>query len=48
MYLNKHGGLLLTGYAEMGTTADQAKPGLERLIRPPIETNVDNEKLREQ
>lgn len=48
IYSNKHGGLLFTGDAAMGTTADQSEAGLERLIRPPIETNVDDEKLREQ
>jgi len=42
-----HGGLLLTGDAAMGTTAYQAEAGLERLIRPPISTNVDDGKLRQ-
>jgi hypothetical protein len=32
----------------MGTSADQAEAGLERLSRPPIETSVDDAKLREQ
>ncbi|HEY6587342.1 MAG TPA: hypothetical protein VIY98_03525 [Nitrososphaeraceae archaeon] len=40
--------MLLTGDAAMGTTANQAEAGLERLIRPPIDFNVDDAKLREQ
>jgi hypothetical protein len=42
LYSTKHGGLLLTGDSAMGTTTDQAKAGLERLVRPPIETSVDD------
>lgn len=34
LYSTNNGGLLLTGDSAMGTTADQAKAGLERLIRP--------------
>jgi glyoxylase-like metal-dependent hydrolase (beta-lactamase superfamily II) len=48
LYSTKHGGLLLTGDSAMGTTADQAKAGLERLVRPPIETSVDDAELRRQ
>ena len=48
LYTTKHGGVLLTGDSAMGTTANQAKAGLERLVRPPIETSVDDAKLREQ
>jgi glyoxylase-like metal-dependent hydrolase (beta-lactamase superfamily II) len=48
LHTTKHGGLLLTGDSAMGTTADQAKAGLERLVRPPIETSVDDAELREQ
>ena len=40
--------MLLTGDAAMGTTANQAEAGLERLIRPPIDFNLDDAKLREQ
>ena len=48
LHTAKHGGVLLTGDSAMGTTANQAKAGLERLVRPPIETSVDDAKLREQ
>jgi glyoxylase-like metal-dependent hydrolase (beta-lactamase superfamily II) len=48
LYSTNNGGLLLTGDSAMGTTADQAKAGLERLIRPPIETSVDDAELRRQ
>lgn len=47
-YSHNQGGLLLTGDAAMGTTADQAEEGLDRLIRPPIDFNVDHAQLREQ
>ena len=47
LYSTNNGGLLLTGDSAMGTTAEQAKAGLERLIRPPIETSVDDAELRE-
>jgi hypothetical protein len=40
--------LLLTGDAAMSTTADQADVELERLIRPPIDFNVDDAQLRKQ
>ena len=48
LYTTKHGGILLTGDSATGTTANQAKAGLERLVRPPIETSVDDAELREQ
>ena len=48
LHTTKHGGVLLTGDSAMGTTANQAKAGLEHLVRPPIETSVDDAKLREQ
>jgi hypothetical protein len=48
LYSTNNEGLLLTGDSAMGTTADQAKAGLERLIRPPIETSVDDAELRRQ
>lgn len=48
LYSTKHGGILLTGDSAMGTTADQAKDGLERLVRPPMETSVDDAELLEQ
>ena len=48
LYSTKTGGLLLTGDSAMGTTANQAKAGLERLVRPPIETSVDDAELRRQ
>ena len=48
MYTTKHGGILLTGDSATGTNANQAKAGLERLVRPPIETSVDDAELWEQ
>lgn len=39
---------LLTGDSASGTSADQAKAGLEHLIRPPIDTSVDDAELRRQ
>ena len=48
LYTTKHGGILLTGDSATGTNANQAKAGLERLVRPPIETSVDDAELREQ
>ena len=47
LYSTSNRGLLLTGDSAMGTSADLAEAGLERLIRPPIETSVDDAKLRE-
>ena len=38
----------MTGDSASGTSADQAKAGLERLIRPPIDTSVDDAELRRQ
>jgi glyoxylase-like metal-dependent hydrolase (beta-lactamase superfamily II) len=48
LYTTMHGGVLLTGDSATGTSANQAKAGLERLVRPPIETSVDDAELREQ
>ena len=48
MYAAKHGDALLTGDSAMNITASQAKAGLERIVRPPIETSVDDAELREQ
>ena len=48
LYSSKNRGLLLTGDSATGTSFDQAKAGLERLIRPPIDTNVDDAELRRQ
>ena len=48
LYTTKHRGILLTGDSATGTNANQAKAGLERLVRPPIETSVDDAELREQ
>ena len=48
LYSTNNVGLLLTGDSAMGTTADQAKAGLDRLIRPLIETSVDDAELRRQ
>ncbi|MGH9982382.1 MAG: universal stress protein [Nitrososphaeraceae archaeon] len=48
LYPTNNGGLLLTGDSAMGTTADQAKAGMERLVRPSIETSLDDAELRRQ
>ena len=48
LYSSRKGGVLLTGDSASGTSADQAKAGLERLIRPPIDTSVDDAELRRQ
>ena len=48
LYTTKHRGVLLTGDSATGTNANQAKAGVERLVRPPIETSVDDAELREQ
>ena len=48
LYTTQHGGILLTGDSATGTSANQAKAGLERLVRPPIETSVDDAELWEQ
>ena len=46
LYSINNGGILLTGASASGTSADQAKAGLEHLIRPPIDTSVDDAELR--
>jgi glyoxylase-like metal-dependent hydrolase (beta-lactamase superfamily II) len=48
LYSTNNGGVLLTGDSASGTSADQAKAGMERLIRPPIETSIDDAELRRQ
>ena len=48
LYSTNNAGLLLTGDSASGTSADQAKAGLECLIRPPIDTSVDDTELRRQ
>ncbi|MFZ0405986.1 MAG: MBL fold metallo-hydrolase [Nitrososphaeraceae archaeon] len=48
LYTSKHGGVLLTGDLATGTSANQAKAGLVRPVRLPIETSVDDAELREQ
>lgn len=48
LYSSNNGGVFLSGDSASGTSADQAKAGLERLIRPPIETSVDDAELRRQ
>ncbi len=48
LYSTKNGGLLLTGDSACGTSVNQAKTGLERLIRPPVQTSEDDEELRRQ
>ena len=48
LYSSNEGGVLLTGDSASGPSADQAKAGLERLIRPPIDTSVDDAELRIQ
>lgn len=46
LYSSRNGGMLLTGDSASGTSANQAKAGLERLIRPPIDTSIDDAELR--
>jgi glyoxylase-like metal-dependent hydrolase (beta-lactamase superfamily II) len=46
LYSTSNGGLLLTGDSASGTSANQAEVGLERLIKPPIETSEDDADLR--
>jgi hypothetical protein len=46
LYSTYNGGLLLTGDSASGTSTDQAEAGLERLIRPPIDTSEDDAELR--
>ena len=46
LYSTNNGDVLLTGDSASGTSVDQAKAGLERLIRPPIDTSVDDAELR--
>lgn len=41
LYSSSKEGVLLTGDSASGTSADQAKSGVERLIRPPIDTTID-------
>ena len=48
LYSAKNGGMLLTGDSASGTSADQAEAGLERLIRPPVQTSEDDAELRRQ
>ncbi|CAN5542154.1 hypothetical protein BH24ACT21_BH24ACT21_08910 [soil metagenome] len=48
VYLERHGGVLLAGDAAMSTTGQQDQDGLERLIRPPFDFNVDDEQIRWQ
>jgi glyoxylase-like metal-dependent hydrolase (beta-lactamase superfamily II) len=48
LYSSNNGGLLLTGDSASGTSSDKANAGLERLIRPPIDTSVDDTELRRQ
>lgn len=48
LYSSNNGGMLLTGDSASGTSADQAKAGLERLVSAPIETSVDDDELRRQ
>jgi glyoxylase-like metal-dependent hydrolase (beta-lactamase superfamily II) len=48
LYSAEKGGLLFTGDAAMGTTADQAGAGIERLIRPPAGLSTDDAELRKQ
>jgi glyoxylase-like metal-dependent hydrolase (beta-lactamase superfamily II) len=39
---------LLTGDAAMGTTADQTDTSMQRLIRPPLNFNIDDVRLGKQ
>ncbi len=46
LYSPNNGGVLLTGDSASGTSAEQAEAGMERLIRPPIQTSEDDAELR--
>ena len=46
MVYRRRDGLLLSGDSAMGTTRPQAAEGMERLIRPPVSTSVDDPGLR--
>lgn len=48
LYGAENGGVLFAGDAAMGTTADQADSGIERLIRPPAGLSTDDTELRRQ
>ena len=48
LYSTNNVGLLITGDSASRTSATQAKAGLERLIRPPIDTSEDDAELRRQ
>lgn len=48
LYSSSNGGVLLAGDSASGPSADQARAGLERLIRPPIDTSIDDAELRRQ
>jgi glyoxylase-like metal-dependent hydrolase (beta-lactamase superfamily II) len=46
MLYRRRDGLLLSGDSAMGTTGPQSAEGMERQIRPPVFTSVDDEGLR--
>lgn len=46
LYSPNSGGVLLSGDSACGTSADQEKASIERLVRPPIETSEDDAELR--
>lgn len=48
VYGDCHGGVLFTGNAAMGAIIDETQRGVERLIRPPVEMNVDDGGLRQR
>ncbi len=47
MLYRERDGLVLAGDSAMGTTRPQAAEGLEHLIRPPVQTSADDERLRQ-
>jgi glyoxylase-like metal-dependent hydrolase (beta-lactamase superfamily II) len=48
LYSTNNGGVLLAGDSASGTSIDQAEAGLERLVRPPVQTSEDDAELRRQ
>ncbi|XVH33297.1 MBL fold metallo-hydrolase (plasmid) [Haloferacaceae archaeon DSL9] len=47
-YWYRHGTVMIAGDSAMGATIDQEAGGIERLIRPPVETSWNDRELRRQ
>lgn len=46
LYGSSNGGILIAGDAAMGTSSSQAKSGVEKVTRPPMQLSVDDDELR--